>query len=64
MPGQYVEEIADPRTSLARLRQIRAEINQHGIGNALITNEHGEEERLLTMCARIGKARAESGDAE
>lgn len=61
-PGQYVEEITDPRTSLARLRQIRSEINQHGIGNALVTNENGDEERLLTLVARIGKARAEGGE--
>jgi hypothetical protein len=60
-PGQYVEEIADPRTSLARLRQIRAEINQHGIANAIITNENGDEEPLLAMVVRIGKARAEGG---
>jgi hypothetical protein len=57
-----VEEVADPRTSLGRLRQIRSEINQHGIGNALVTNENGDEEPLMAMVVRIGKARAEGGE--
>jgi hypothetical protein len=61
-PGRYVEEVADPRTSLGRLRQIRSEINQHGIGNALVTNENGDEEPLMAMVVRIGKARAEGGE--
>lgn len=63
VPSQYVEEIANPKTSLGRLRQIRAEINQHGIAAAIITNETGDEESLLAMVVRIGKARAEGGEA-
>lgn len=60
-PTDYRDEIADPRTSLGRLRQIRSELRQHGIGAAVVVNEVGDEEPLLAMCERIGKERSSGG---
>lgn len=57
-PGQYRDEIASPRTSAGRLRQMRVEIVRHGIAGAIVTNEVGDDEQLLVMLDRIGKERA------
>lgn len=54
----YRDEIVDPNTSLARLRQIRAELRQHNLAAVLAVNEVGDDEALLTMCERVGKQRA------
>lgn len=59
--ADYVDEVADHRTSPNRLRQIRAEVRQHNLGAVLITNETGDDERLLSMIDRIGKDRAQAG---
>lgn len=53
----YRDEIVDPATSLARLRQIRVELRQHNLGGALAVNEVGDDEALLAMCERIGLQR-------
>jgi hypothetical protein len=53
----YREEILDPNTSPGRMEQIRQELAQHRQGNALVTNENGEEEPISTMCLRIGNQR-------
>jgi len=66
-PGQYVEEILDERTSLARLKQISGEIARHGIAHAVVQNEHGEDEKLIDLFKRIvapRRAAAETGGAE
>lgn len=59
-PAEYRDEIADPRTSLGRLRQIRAELRQHNGGSAVVVNEVGDDEQLLAMCERIGRQRSGS----
>nr|MDT0658067.1 ERF family protein [Micromonospora sp. DSM 115978] len=61
-PTDYRDEIADPRTSLGRLRQIRAELRQHQIGGAVVVNEVGDDEALLAMCERVGAARRGAGE--
>jgi hypothetical protein len=63
-PTDYRDEISDPRTSLSRLRQIRAELRQHNLGGALVVNEVGDEEPLLAMCERIGKERTAGGEGQ
>lgn len=60
-PNEYRDEIADPRTSLGRLRQIRTELRQHQMGGAVVMNEVGDDEALLAMCERIGRQRTEAG---
>lgn len=59
--SDYVDEIADPRTSLGRLRQIRFELRQHNIGSTVVVNEVGGDEPVLAMCERIGRQRSEAG---
>lgn len=61
-PADYRDEIVDPRTSLGRLRQIRAELRQHNVAGVVQVNEVGDEEPLLAMCERIGRQRAEAGE--
>lgn len=61
-PADYRDEIADPRTSLGRLRQIRGELRQHNVGGVVQVNEVGDDEALLAMCERIGRQRAEAGE--
>ena len=56
-PTEYRDEIADPRTSLGRLRQIRTELVQHRMGQARVTNEVGDEESLIDMVDRVGLQR-------
>lgn len=56
----YRDEITNPRTSLGRLRQIRAELRQHNLGAVVVVNEVGDEEPVLAMCERIGRERAEA----
>ena len=58
----YRDEIADPRTSLGRLRQIRTELRQHNLGGAVVVNDVGDDEPLLAMCERIGRQRTEAGE--
>jgi hypothetical protein len=59
--SDYRDEIADPRTSLGRLRQLRAELGQHNLGQVAVTNEVGDEEALIAMCDRVGRQRREAG---
>jgi len=59
-PNEYRDEIADPRTSLGRLRQIRAELRQHNAGGFVVVNEVGDDEPLMAMCERIGRQRSEA----
>jgi hypothetical protein len=63
-PTDYRDEIADPRTSLGRLRQIRSELRQHNIGGVVVVNETGDEEPLLAMCERIGRERTAAGGGQ
>lgn len=62
-PGSYVNEITDPRTSHARLRQIYAELKAARQLDALVANENGDDEAIGPMVVRIGTERkaAESG---
>lgn len=57
-PGSYVNEITDPRTSPARLRQIHAELKAARQLDALVANEIGDDEAIGQMVVRIGKERA------
>lgn len=57
----YRDEICNPRTSLGRLRQIRAELRQHNLGAVVVVNEVGDDEPVLAMCERIGRQRRDEG---
>lgn len=57
----YLDEIANPLTSVARLRQIHQELQSTRQAGALVTNEVGEQEAIGTMVVRIGKERAAGG---
>lgn len=59
--ASYVEEIADPRTSPGRLRQIHHELKTTGQLGTLVTNEVGEDEQVGAMVVRIGKERSGGG---
>jgi hypothetical protein len=56
-PSSYVDEITDPRTSPARLRQIHAELKAARQLDALVANEHGDDEKIGPMVVRIGTER-------
>lgn len=56
--ASYVDEIADPKTSAGRLRQIHFELRQSQQLGALVTNETGGEEPVGEMVVRLGKERA------
>lgn len=61
--ADYVDEICDPRTSAARLRQIFGEVGRHGLMDAKVTDETGEEVSLRNLIKRKGEERAaEAGD--
>lgn len=60
--NDYRDEVADPRTSAGRLKQIYYELNQGGQLAAMVTNEFGEQEQLGSMVGRLGKER--SGGAQ
>jgi hypothetical protein len=59
----YVDEICNPRTSPARLRQIWTELNRHGLTGAMVTNETGDDEAVGAMVTRIGRERTPAGGA-
>jgi hypothetical protein len=62
--AEYVEEIHDPRTTIARLKQIKYEVQQSRQGGVLVMNENGDDEPILNMINRIGNERlAASGSA-
>jgi hypothetical protein len=54
----YRDEIVDPRTSLGRLKQIRAELGQHGLRAVLVVDDHGDEAALGDLVDRIGRERS------
>jgi ERF superfamily len=57
-PSSYVDEITNPRTSPARLRQIHAELKSARQLDAIVANEHGDDEKIGPMVVRIGRERA------
>lgn len=59
--ADYRDEVSDPRTSLGRLKHIRAEVRQHQLGAVVVTNEVGDDEQLAEMIERIGRARTQAG---
>lgn len=65
-PNDYRDEAVDPRTSMGRLRALRAEVVRYGIGGASVQNESGDDEQLLALVDRVGRERraAEGGTAE
>lgn len=56
-PAGYVDEIINPRTSPARLRQIHAELKAARQLDALVANENGDDEKIGPMVVRIGTER-------
>lgn len=60
----YRDEIADPRTSMARLRAIYGEIGRHRIQGVQVVNEFGDEEPLGKMLARVGEERRSVAEVE
>lgn len=60
--NDYRDEIADPRTSMGRLRQVRAELRQHNLAQRVVTNENGDDESLIDMVNRVGLARQNAGE--
>lgn len=61
-PMDYRDEITNPRTSLGRLKQIRAELHQHNLADVIAIGDTGDEERLIDMVNRIGRQRQEAGE--
>jgi hypothetical protein len=59
----YVEEVCDPRTSLARLRQIHGELATHRLLGVSVVNEVGDDEPIGTLVTRIGQERKAAGGA-
>ncbi|MEV6633915.1 ERF family protein [Actinoplanes sp. NPDC051470] len=59
--SDYRDEIADPRTSLGRLRQVSGELRQHQLANAIVTNEVGDDESLWDMYSRVVRERRGAG---
>jgi hypothetical protein len=57
----YVEEVAHPRTSASRLKQIYYELRTTQQLGAVVTNEVGDEEPIGEMVVRLGKERAAGG---
>lgn len=55
--ASYVEEIANPKTSVPRLKQIKFELQQSGQLGVLVTNEVGDDEPVGAMVNRIGTER-------
>lgn len=55
--ASYVEEIADPKTTRARLLQIKYEIKQSRQADVLVENEVGDEEPIGKMIDRLGLER-------
>ncbi|MCW2768507.1 MAG: hypothetical protein JWO11_4466 [Nocardioides sp.] len=62
-PSTYRDEIADPRTSLARLRQISSELKQHNVASAMVVNEVGDDETLWNMYVRVVGERRAAGES-
>ena len=60
-PNAYRDEIVDPRTSLARLRQVYGELSQHRIAGAVVVNEVGDDEPLGKLYQRIVAERRAAG---
>lgn len=54
----YLKEILEPGTSLARLRQIHFEIRQARIQDTLVPDENGENVRLADLLLREGQKRS------
>lgn len=61
-PAKYRDEILNPRTSLLRLRAIRAEIIDHRIAASPVVNEVGDDEALKDLYTRVVQERREAGD--
>lgn len=55
----YVDEVAHPNTSPARLRQIWVEVKRHGLFETLVENEVGDDEKLGLMIERLAKERGQ-----
>lgn len=64
-PAEYRDEAVDPRTSMGRLRALRAEVVRYGLAGASVVNENGDEESLKDLIDRIGRERraTEGGEA-
>ena len=54
----YLKEILEPETSLARLRQIHFEIRQARIQDTLVPDERGENVKLADLLLREGQRRS------
>lgn len=59
--ASYVDEIANPRTSVARLLQIKHELTSTKQFGVSVTNEVGDDEPIGAMVNRIGKERSGGG---
>jgi len=58
----YRDEALHPGTSLGRLRQMRGEVNRHGLAATPVVNEVGDDEALLALIDRVGRERKSTGD--
>ncbi|WP_256789788.1 ERF family protein [Frankia sp. AvcI1] len=56
-PLSYRDEILHPGTTRQRIVQIRRELHEHRIWNAMVANESGVEEAVGPMADRIGRQR-------
>lgn len=60
-PASYRDEALQPNTSRSRMIQINAEVKQHGLANAMVINEVGDEEALAALIFRAGAERFGGG---
>jgi hypothetical protein len=60
-PASYRDEALEPNTSRSRMIQINAEVKQHGLANAMVINEVGDEEALAALIFRAGSERFGGG---
>ena len=63
-PAKYRDEILNPRTSMPRLRAIRAELIDHRIAASVVVNEVGDDEALKDLYTRVVNERRESGETK
>jgi hypothetical protein len=63
-PEQIAEEAIKPGTSFDRLAQIHQEAKALGYESVVLPNESGQDELLLDLIARFGKARRPASDEQ
>jgi hypothetical protein len=61
--NDYRDEVVDPRTSAGRLLTIKGEVNRYNLGNVVVQNDNGDDEKLIDLINRTGRERSAGGQA-